>query len=1097
MLFVTLILDGQENIQSILTTGNNFDLMTQLADSYFETKHPNLTKKQLTRGLHRDGEFVKYMRWKSFWQDGLNPDGTLGDFANNQEAIFNRSLSSSLYEDVEWSNISNTEFITLQISMGRTSSMAFHPTDTDIFYVGADIGGIWKTEDGGKSYTAIGDNLPYLAVSSIIVDQENPDILYLSLGSHLWNGLPSIGVYKSTDAGETWAPTSLIFPTSQNTRINWMAADPENSNIILIASNSGLYKSTDGLNTFTQISTGNFAQVHYKTDDNNIVYLSTNDGQFLKSINGGNNFTLVRDFGNNVVSIALAALEPNKVVLTHGLTLHVSKDAGESFPEAQDLPETFNGQVAVINPQNTNDYIAGYFDLYRSTNGGANFTKISDWLGRNGLPVIHVDMRNCFVNPLQNDRVYFCHDGGVDAYNFATEEFINLSDGLIITQFYDIGVSQTNENVVSGGSQDNGSMYRDRNGVWDDLAGTGDGMISEIDPTNENLIYWEFQFGAMRRFDGLATTNISPPNEDGEGAWITPYRLDPSNPNRIIAGYKNVYESLNQGTTWSVISGELANGVNLDHIAIAENIGERIYAINSNNLYVKSVESDTWTRKSLPTSGITDIEVNPLDMNKIMITVGGYSSGSKVYASDDAGDNWVNISGNLPNVVFGALEYYRDIENAVFIGSEAGVFYRDDSSSEWLAYGNLPNTRIRDIEIQYSSQKVRVGTFGRGVFEADIDIVACDKNSSDQDNDGVCDVFDICPNFADSMIGAVCDDGDLLSSNETISENCICEGGESNLVYCSAEGSAGTGSDFIDLVQVNDLFNSSGKTNYSDFRNISTTLIEDSTYTITISLGFSFAQDKSFGWIDYDRSGTFDEDEVILMSTFDENHTSSASFRVPDLEEYGATTMRVRSVFGSNLTANPCGSIFGEVEDYTIQLKNAQSALVDVDQDGFLNDVDCDDNNPNVNPDQVEIAYNGIDDDCNSDTLDDDFDEDGFLLVDDCDDTNPSINPDAIEIPNNGIDEDCDGEDVLTSTHELAKATVTIYPNPASKVINIVVNGQLNFEANLYDLSGRRIETYKNTKQIQVSTISSGAYILEILDINSNQKIIEQIIIEK
>ena len=201
MLFVTLILDGQENIQSILTTGNNFDLMTQLADSYFETKHPNLTKKQLTRGLHRDGEFVKYMRWKSFWQDGLNPDGTLGDFANNQEAIFNRSLSSSLYEDVEWSNISNTEFITLQISMGRTSSMAFHPTDTDIFYVGADIGGIWKTEDGGKSYTAIGDNLPYLAVSSIIVDQENPDILYLSLGSHLWNGLPSIGVYKSTDAG--------------------------------------------------------------------------------------------------------------------------------------------------------------------------------------------------------------------------------------------------------------------------------------------------------------------------------------------------------------------------------------------------------------------------------------------------------------------------------------------------------------------------------------------------------------------------------------------------------------------------------------------------------------------------------------------------------------------------------------------------------------------------------------------------------------------------------------------------------------------------------------------------------------------------------
>ena len=130
--------------------------MCTQADAYFEQKHPKLTPQDLVEGEHRDGEFVKYMRWKSYWETSLNPDGTLGDIAAYRQAAQEQRNTEGLYEDVEWSNISNTEFITLQISLGRTSCLAFHPTNPNLFYVGGDTGGIWKTEDGGTDLHATG-----------------------------------------------------------------------------------------------------------------------------------------------------------------------------------------------------------------------------------------------------------------------------------------------------------------------------------------------------------------------------------------------------------------------------------------------------------------------------------------------------------------------------------------------------------------------------------------------------------------------------------------------------------------------------------------------------------------------------------------------------------------------------------------------------------------------------------------------------------------------------------------------------------------------------------------------------------------------------
>ena len=170
--------------------------------------------------------------------------------------------------------------------------------------------------------------------------------------------------------------------------------------------------------------------------------------------------------------------------------------------------------------------------------------------------------------------------------------------------------------------------------------------------------------------------------------------------------------------------------------------------------------------------------------------------------------------------------------------------------------------------------------------------------------------------------------------------------------------------------------------------------------------------------------------------------------------------------------------------------------FVDNDGDGFSATDDCDDNNATVNPGQQEEPYNGIDDDCNSATLDDDLDQDGFVLSEDCDDDNAATNPDAEDIPNNGIDEDCDGMDQTTAIHELSNLYVSIYPNPVSEVIFIKIEGQLNYSVTLFDLNGKKMLSQLNTNSLEVDMLSVGIYLLELRDISSGQKLIERIIVE-
>jgi len=170
------------------------------------------------------------------------------------------------------------------------------------------------------------------------------------------------------------------------------------------------------------------------------------------------------------------------------------------------------------------------------------------------------------------------------------------------------------------------------------------------------------------------------------------------------------------------------------------------------------------------------------------------------------------------------------------------------------------------------------------------------------------------------------------------------------------------------------------------------------------------------------------------------------------------------------------------------------SQFVDLDEDGFLAYEDCDDDNAEVNPDQIEETYNGIDDDCNPQTLDDDLDQDGFVASDDCDDNNANVNPNAEDIPNNGIDEDCDGVDMVSSVYKLANSTISIYPNPVVDLINIEVSDDLKYKVELYNLEGKLNISATNQNKIDVHNLPQGIYLLEIEHLNSGEKIVTKVI---
>jgi photosystem II stability/assembly factor-like uncharacterized protein len=712
--------------EQLRLSGANFYQICQHADSVFAEEKNVLAN--APRNKFSDGEYVQYQRWKWYWHTRVDENG---NFPSVNEAFLRQDNNPPQVQSA-WTNISQTACDGGYNGMGRATCVAFDPVNSSVMYVGAPIGGLWKTTDGGLTYAPLTDALPYVSVGSCVVDPLNGNTIYISVGDHSgwWNY--SRGVYKSTDGGVTWNPTGLNWQLSQGRAIAKVEMDPLNNQILYAATTNGLYKTSNAGTNWSVVRSGDYSDIEFEPGTSNI-YVAHYDywgtSEVYRSTDGGTTWNALTSFGLNYnkLKLAVTPAAPAMLAITSSLgnkPLYVSHNYGATNAYVSDCPE---GGVIFISPTDSNVFYNGFMYVHKSTDGGVNWTTETWWYQNPPYATVHADQRNVAFHPLRPDTLYFCNDGGLYSYSEGMNDWTELTDGFVTTQFYKMAHSQTDPMMIIGGTQDNGGRLRLSNGLWRATNG-GDAMEVAIDPTDDDIIYTTYVNGKLYRSmdrwvnDTYYCISDNIPGGTPNGSWVAPYMLDPTDEQTLVAGYDDVWRTTDRGATWSALSSSIFNGSNIECLMVATSDPNIIWISSDTSLKMTSNMGSSWNQMNNPGNiGITSITVNPTNSNEIWLTFGQYTANTKVYYSNNGGMSWTNWSSGLPNVAVNCALYEQGSNDKIYVGTDAGVYVRDSLNTTWTLVGSgLPNTSVTDLEIYYNTGKLRAATHGRGIWETDI-----------------------------------------------------------------------------------------------------------------------------------------------------------------------------------------------------------------------------------------------------------------------------------------------------------------------------------------------------------------------------------------
>jgi PKD repeat protein/photosystem II stability/assembly factor-like uncharacterized protein len=624
---------------------------------------------------------------------------------------------------------------------GRLNCVVLHPTNPNTIFVGAVGGGIWRSYDGGLTWASNTDQFGSLAVSDIAFNPKNPNIVYAATGDREQPApFPhySVGVLKSIDGGITWNTTGLSYTTSQNRMLGRLLVHPDNPDTVLVAGTDGIYKTINGGNSWVLKHSGNIKDMEFKPGDPNTVYAS-----FLsvfKSVNNGESFGAVPGITSpSRIALAVTPANPNYVYAIAGngasglQGIYRSNNSGGTFTLRTATPNVLTWDVAGIgtggqswydlafeaSPTNPEEIYTGGVNIWKSIDGGLTMTIVTHSNGFNGLPLVHSDIHQIIYS--STGAILAANDGGLFITSDGGLTWNDFSSGLAIAEIYRLSTAQIDTSLTLSGWQDNGSnLYKPTSATH--VYG-GDGMDCQIDQSNNNIMYFGIQQGVIGKSTdgGISGSNIVNNNGSGinsQSAWVTPYILDPQNQNIMYVGKGQVYQSLNAGNSWSPF-GTWSGGAGIDQLAIYSSPTTKyLYVSNEGGLYVKKGSANyVQINIGLPGLGlITDIEVSQNDSSKVWITYSLFNT-TTVFQSSNAGATWTNISAGLPQIPANCIIHEKNTAN-LYVGTDIGVFYKDSTSASWAPYGTgLPNVIVTDLDIQYAVGKLRISTFGRGLWE--------------------------------------------------------------------------------------------------------------------------------------------------------------------------------------------------------------------------------------------------------------------------------------------------------------------------------------------------------------------------------------------
>ncbi|HDR88834.1 MAG TPA: T9SS type A sorting domain-containing protein [Bacteroidetes bacterium] len=718
------------------------------------------------KGITGGPGYKQFKRWEWFMQNRIDPEGYY-----HPEMLWKASAARSLpgtkksKGEVSWTYtgpavVPRNPATGQPIGMGRIDAIAFHPSDPDTWWIGSPTGGVWKTTDNGLTWTCLTDRIPLIGIGDIAVHPDDPDIIYIGTGDRDATDLDGIGVLKTTDGGLNWETTGLSFEMHEKITVNRLLIRPGQPDTILAATDQGIYFSGNAGAAWTPVLPGkHIKDMEFKPDDPDIV-LAAGYGSFpqiYRSTDAGKNFlesssSVINSTYARRIALAVTPANPNMVFAvvskTDGgfLGLYRSTNFGSQWTRltsGDDINLLSNdpsgrgegGQgwydlSVAVDPEDPQTVYVGGINLWKTDNAGYHWELLTfgypEW-EQSDEPYVHVDHHALEWHPLTG-VLYNGNDGGIYRSNDGGETWEDLSDGLHILQIYRIGSSLSAPGRIMTGSQDNGT-FANFSAAWAEMFG-GDGMECIIHPLDTLILYASFQRGNLiKSYDGGITWYSIKPAEAPEGAWITPFVMNPQKPDVLYAGYDEVYKTTDGGSTWKRVSNFLPADERIYSLALCPAHPEVVYAANRTDVWRTVNGGESWNliNNNLPqqlSKPITYITVSQEDHNAAWITLGGYDYPfyvSRVYMTRNGGKNWFNYSENLPDVPVNCVVYEKHSNDAVYVGTDIGVFYRNASMDEWIPCNEgLPNVIVNEMEIDYSRGKILAGTYGRGLWESDL-----------------------------------------------------------------------------------------------------------------------------------------------------------------------------------------------------------------------------------------------------------------------------------------------------------------------------------------------------------------------------------------
>lgn len=734
-----------------------FDIQREFY-AYFKTHEPG-----------KGTGYNQFKRYEYYMQSRCGEDGTIMNpqmmtFKNYKEYLSQRSLNGagdkteSINGDWTFFGAQNHSLGTSGYNggIGRINIVAIDPNNSSVLYVGAPAGGLFKTTTGGSSWTPLTDGTAFWGVSGIVVDPFDSDEIYILTGDGDGGSSRSAGVWKTTNGGTTWAATGLTNDYTTSTTDGYkLMMDPSNHNTLYAVMTSGLWKTTDAGVTWTNMKTGSYRDMEFKPGTSSTIYLSSSNTIFKSTDSGATWSTINTIAGATRVALGVTAANSSYLYALAGpatssgnfVGVFRSVDSGTTWTTrcttpnilgysssgADDDSQTTYDLAIAVSPSNANVIHTGGVNVWTSTDGGTTMTIQSYWReDATGYEYTHADIHELVY---LNGNLYCGSDGGVYKTTDGGTNWSDISSGLGITEWYRFGGSPLNTSLYIGGAQDNGSNKLE--GTIPDLSMEhlygADGMEAAIDPTDQNIMYCTSQNGGLRRSDdeGDNWTSIKPTNL-GSGAWVTPFAINPNNPNELIAGYTEVGKHSTQGTpiaNWvDLTSGAVGTGT-CTHITYAPSNTNYIYVVKSSAVYRTTDGGTNWSNitAGLPGGTYSYIAVDPNDPNRAYVTRQSWTANSKIWRTTDGGSTWSNISGAaLPNVPANCVVATSGSLNGLYLGTDAGVYYFNDGLGDWVDFSNgLPFCRVMEMEINPLANRLRACTYGRSVWETDLYSGSC------------------------------------------------------------------------------------------------------------------------------------------------------------------------------------------------------------------------------------------------------------------------------------------------------------------------------------------------------------------------------------